>query len=75
MQNIVQIWAQGDLSMKKVFAIATVATVAALAAGGLMVNQNNPVVMKDGSTIATHSKTADGPIPACYPYVCPPQNK
>ena len=56
--------------MKKVFAIAAVATVATLATGGLMVNGNNPVVMKDGSIIA-HSRTADGPIPACYPYVCP----
>jgi len=60
--------------MKKVFAIATVATVAALAAGGLMVNRNNPVVTRDGSII-THSKTADGPVPACYPNICPPENK
>jgi hypothetical protein len=74
MQNIVHIWTQGDPQMKKLFAIATVATVAALAAGGLMVNKNNPVVMKDGSIIA-HSKTADGPIPACYPNACPPENK
>jgi len=60
--------------MKKVFVIAAAAAVAALAAGGLMVNKSNPVVMKDGSVIA-HSKTADGPIPACYPNICPPENK
>ena len=57
--------------MKRRFAIAILGAVAALTAGGLMINRNNPVVMKDGTLSITKSKPADGPTPVCYPDPCP----
>jgi hypothetical protein len=53
--------------MKKTFAIAFVAAVAVVTAGGLAINRSNPVVMKDGTRSSITSKPADGPVPTCYP--------
>jgi hypothetical protein len=53
--------------MKKTFAIAFVAAVAVVTAGGLAINRSNPVVMKDGTRSSIASKPADAPIPTCYP--------
>jgi hypothetical protein len=56
--------------MKRRFAIAILGAVAALTAGGLMINRNNPVVTKDGTLIGSTSKPGDAPSPPCYPNAC-----
>jgi len=53
--------------MKKTLAIAFVAAVAVVTAGGLAINRSNPVVMKDGTREGVAPKPADGPVPTCYP--------
>jgi hypothetical protein len=56
--------------MKKTLAIAFVAAVAVVTAGGLAINRSNPVVMKDGTRASVQSKPADAPIPTCIPNNC-----
>jgi hypothetical protein len=56
--------------MKKTFAIAFVAAVAVVTAGGLAINRSNPVVMKDGTRSSVQSRPADQPTPTCIPNNC-----
>jgi len=56
--------------MKKTFAIAFLAAVAVVTAGGLAINRSNPVVMKDGTRASVAPKPADAPIPTCIPNNC-----
>jgi hypothetical protein len=56
--------------MKKTFAIAFLAAIAVVTAGGLAINRNNPVVMKDGTRSSVAPKPADAPTPTCIPNNC-----
>jgi hypothetical protein len=51
--------------MKRTFAVTILTAVAVLTAGGLIVNRNNPVVMKDGTRSSSAAKPADAPVPPC----------